>query len=250
MALHSTIHRQTGYTPNRLMLGREVIQPAHLLMGHLPEDLHSQEPSDWCLDLANRLSKAHHHARQNLQEAQLRQKRDNDMRLVEHHYNPGDIVYKLDSTTKVGQSSKLRPPWTGPYLVISCNAPLYTIRDQKKEQVLHHDRLKLCKDRDILMWLRRLRHRYFQNEFEVIALDDLNLTQIKYTLLSYFYSRTLLFPLIYFLSEGPVVNTFIIVCVYLNDNYLQTVEGWKMTCTTSASSPTMTHHQRVSRRIG
>ena len=48
------------------------------------------------------------------------------MRLVEHHYNPGDIVYKLDSTTKVGQSSKLRPPWTGPYLVISCNAPFYT----------------------------------------------------------------------------------------------------------------------------
>lgn len=99
------------------------------------------------------------------------------MRLVEHYYNPDDIVYKLDSTTKVGQSSKLRPPWTGPYLVISCNAPLYTIRDQKKEQVLHHDRLKLCKDRDIPMWLRRLRHRYFQTEFEAIALDYLDLTQ-------------------------------------------------------------------------
>lgn len=126
MALHSTIHRQTGVTPNRIMLGREVIQPVHLLMGDLPDGLHSQEPSDWCFDLSNRLSQAHHH----LQEAQLRQKRDYDMRLVEHHYNPGDIVYKLDSTTKVGQSSKLSPPphprpWTGPYLVISCNAPFY-----------------------------------------------------------------------------------------------------------------------------
>lgn len=143
MALHSTIHRQTGYTPNRLMLGREVIQPVHLLIRNIPDCLHSQEPSEWCFDLANRLSKAHLHARQNLQEAQLRQKRDYDMRLVEHYYNPGDIVYKLDSITKVGQSSKLRPPWTGPYLVISCNAPLNTIRDQKKEQVLHHNRLKL-----------------------------------------------------------------------------------------------------------
>lgn len=99
------------------------------------------------------------------------------MTLVEHLYSPVDIVYKLDSTTKVGQSSKLRSPWTGPYLVISCNAPLYTIRDQKKEQVLHHDRLKLCKDRDIPMWLRRLRHRDFQNEFKGIAFDDLDLTQ-------------------------------------------------------------------------
>lgn len=59
--------------------------------------------------------------------SQLHQKRDYAMRLVEQHYSPGDIVYKLDSTTKVRQS---RSPWTGPYLVISCNAPLNTISNQ------------------------------------------------------------------------------------------------------------------------
>ena len=38
MALHSTVHRQTGYTPNRLMLGREVIQLIHLITGNIPEN--------------------------------------------------------------------------------------------------------------------------------------------------------------------------------------------------------------------
>jgi transposase InsO family protein len=43
MALHSTVHRQSGFTPNRLMLGREVLQPVHLLTGHIPETLSAQD---------------------------------------------------------------------------------------------------------------------------------------------------------------------------------------------------------------
>jgi hypothetical protein len=73
-------------------------------------------------------------------------------------------VYKLDSSTKVGQSQKLRSPWTGPYLVISCSPPLYTIKDRKRQCVIHHDKLKLCLDRDIPVWLRRMRNQYFHTD--------------------------------------------------------------------------------------
>jgi hypothetical protein len=38
MALHSMVNRQTGYTPNKLMLGRETIQPVQLLLG-IPQQL-------------------------------------------------------------------------------------------------------------------------------------------------------------------------------------------------------------------
>ena len=162
MALHSTVHRQTGYTPNRLMLGREVIQPVHLITGNIPGNLSPLGADEWSADLSRRLTDAHHCARQNLKQAQLRQKRDYDLRVVEHHYDEGDLVYKLDSATKVGQSQKLRSPWMGPYLVIACRPPLYTIIDRKKKHVIHHDKLKLCQDRDIPVWLRRLRHQYFQ----------------------------------------------------------------------------------------
>lgn len=98
--------------------------------------------------------------------------RDYNMRLVEHHNIPGDIVYKLDSTTKVGRSSKLRPPWKDLYLVISCKASHYTFSNQNKEQVLHYDRLKLYKERDIPMWLRCLCHRLWKHCFRRFRLNS------------------------------------------------------------------------------
>ena len=70
----------------------------------------------------------------------------------------GDLVYKLDSSTKIGQSKKLRAPWKGPYLVVDSTPPLFKIRDRKGDSIIHHDRLKRCNDREIPLWLKRLRH--------------------------------------------------------------------------------------------
>ena len=74
------------------------------------------------------------------------------------------MVYVLDSSTKIGQSKKLRCSWKGPFLVIDCRPPLYTVKDQKKEQVLHQYRLKLYQDRSIPVWLRRMRNEHLQVE--------------------------------------------------------------------------------------
>ncbi len=32
------------------------------------------------------------------------------------------------------------------------------VQDRKRESVVHHDRLKLCHDRSLPLWMRRLRH--------------------------------------------------------------------------------------------
>jgi hypothetical protein len=72
-------------------------------------------------------------------------------------YQIGDLVYKLDSATKIGQSSKLKPVWKGPLLVTKVISPvLLKIRDKRGEYVIHHDRLKLCRDRTIPLWNRFL----------------------------------------------------------------------------------------------
>jgi len=73
----------------------------------------------------------HQMARDNLRAAQHRQKRDYDLRLVEKQYVMGDLVYKLDSSTKIDQSKKLRSPWVGPYVVAESFPPLYRIRDRR-----------------------------------------------------------------------------------------------------------------------
>lgn len=164
MALHSMVHRQTGYTPNRLMLGRETIQPIHLLLGTVPNAVKKFDPESWIAHLSRSLNEVHQLARENLRTTQHRQKRDYDLRLSQHKYHAGDLVYKVDSSSKIGHSKKLKSPWIGPYLVVSDNFPIYKIKDRKGESVVHHDRLKRCDDREIPIWLRRMRHEICKEE--------------------------------------------------------------------------------------
>ena len=149
MALHFTVNRNTGFTANKLMLGRETTQPIHLLLGLPNTSAQSREHDPWVLELAENLKTVHRYARQSLKAAQMRQKRDYDMRVLEHSYNIGDLIFLRDCSTKIGLSKKLKPPWTGPYLVIESTPPLYKIKSTKSEKVVHHDRMKHCNDRHI-----------------------------------------------------------------------------------------------------
>lgn len=169
-AIRSTENRQTGYTPNMMMLGREVIQPVDLLTGTCKLNFKVTEPSPYITDLKNTLEEVHTLARDKLQGAQFRQKKAYDIKLYQKTYNIGDIVYHIDSATRIGQSKKLRSPWKGPYLIIKVLSPvLYRIRQRKKEMVSHHDKLKPCEDRNIPFWIKRLRNKLLHGEIETNA---------------------------------------------------------------------------------
>jgi hypothetical protein len=71
-----------------------------------------REHDPWILELAENLKTVHRYARQSLKAAQKRQKRDYDMRVLEHSYNIGDLIFLRDCSTKIGLSKKLKPPWT------------------------------------------------------------------------------------------------------------------------------------------
>jgi len=49
---------------------------------------------------------AHHAARQCLRSTQNRQRAYYNMKLKQHQFEEGDLVYKLDTTTKVGLTTK------------------------------------------------------------------------------------------------------------------------------------------------
>jgi hypothetical protein len=94
------------------------------------------EPSTYVEKLQAILPRIHDLARRNLQSSQMRQKRDYDLKLSRHSYQLGDLVYKIDSTSKVGQSAKLKQMWRGPLLVIKViSSIIYKVRDQKKESM-------------------------------------------------------------------------------------------------------------------
>ena len=92
----------------------------------------------------------------------MRQKRDYDIRVFEHPYQIGDVVYLRDSSTKIGISKKLKPPYVGPFLITASRPPLYVLEDRKKRSLIHHDRLMPCHDANFPIWLQRKRHELLQ----------------------------------------------------------------------------------------
>ncbi len=82
-AYRSSQHAVTGFTPNRLMLGREVYQPQDLWFGMAEQRSYSLELPDFLYNLEKGLRDAHDVAREHLQTAQQRQKKIYDLRLGE-----------------------------------------------------------------------------------------------------------------------------------------------------------------------
>ena len=72
----------------------------------------------------------------------------------------GELVYKLDSSTTIGQSRKSQPIFLCPYVITEVLSPvLYQIEGRRKSIVVHHDGLILCRD-SIPFWLRAKRHEH------------------------------------------------------------------------------------------
>lgn len=163
-AIRATINRSTGFTPNFMMLGREVIFPADVIFGTSKSD-GDLEPGPYVSALREKLRLAHRLAREKLNSSQEYQKRTYDLKLSQKTYEVGDLVYQLQTTHKAGMSRKLNPVWDGPHLITEVRSPfLYRIRNRRREQVSHHDRLKLYEDRDVPMWIRRLRNQLFSSQ--------------------------------------------------------------------------------------
>ena len=91
----------------------------------------------------------------------------------------GDLVYVLNPSNKPGISTKLQPIYQGPYLVIKVYSPiLYGIKGRKCQLVVHHDRLLLCVDRFIPLWMRKLLNEFLSLD-ETIPYDGAELKDLN-----------------------------------------------------------------------
>ncbi len=163
MAIRATVNRSTGFTANMLMLGEEVRTPIDIMLGVADANRQGKEPAAFVLWLRRILGEVHQEARELLEASQRRQKRAYDLKLFQRKYSRGDLVWVIDDSTKVGRSSKLHPPWKGPFLIVEVLSPvLFRVQERRRCCVIHHDKLKLCRDRSIPFWLRRKRHELLQ----------------------------------------------------------------------------------------
>ena len=160
MNLRATVNRSTGFTPNMLLLGRQVCMPEVSLFGLRNVNSMGQPQANYPKELMEKINTASIAARNNLRMTQNRQKRDYDTRapVRERTFDVGDLVYIRNSGTILRQSKKLLPIWKGPFVVTKVVSRfLYRIAGRKREYVKHHDKLRICEDRDIPIWVRRKR---------------------------------------------------------------------------------------------
>ena len=163
-AIRCLENRSTGFSTNRLMLGREVHKPAHVHFGL--SSLVSVSVSEYIKRLNFVMRETHCIGRENLKGILLRRKRDYDIKLKQESYEVGDFVYKLNNAIKKGVSKKLQSLYDGPFIVTQVLSPiLIEMESRKRKKVVHHNKLKPCDDRIILLWIRRRRQ-------ELLSLDD------------------------------------------------------------------------------
>ena len=157
-AIRGSVNRNTGFTPNLMMLGREVSLPRSLVERPLDLETPITIPG-YVIQLQEVQRQVHQAARQNLQGAQRYQKSQYDSKQSVTHYGVGDLVYLSQEHTKPGLSKKLSCVRTGPFLIIKILSPyVFQIRGPKRVLSVHHDRLRPYKEEAIPMWVRRARH--------------------------------------------------------------------------------------------
>jgi hypothetical protein len=152
-AIRSAVNRQTGHTPNKIMLGRETNTPATLMYPGTP-DPSNVPPDTYVEKLVDAMGTAHETIRDKLRTTQFRMKRDYDVRLYKRPYKVGDPIYLLNSAVPKGTNSKLHKPWRGPGVITVVITPyLYMAKFREVIMTVNHDRVKPCKDRDLPSWL-------------------------------------------------------------------------------------------------
>ncbi|XP_063040269.1 uncharacterized protein LOC134435312 [Engraulis encrasicolus] len=162
-AYRSSRHAVTGFTPNQLMLGRDVHQPHDIQSGTAEFKSDRMGVADFLFHLKEDLEEAHQTARKHLRTAQERQKRTYDVRAQEQSYSVGDLVYVKDDTRKKGLSPKLQAPWTGPFIISARRGPvIYEIQGAKRSKIMHHNRLKPYTSEVVPAWVGRQRSRVLQ----------------------------------------------------------------------------------------
>ena len=155
LAYRSTIHEVTGYSPNYLMLGREVYLPLDVMIQSIPESQRVTAPQ-YVTELKERLQVAFKCVRDNLKREGLRQRKYYNLKTQGDEFKPGQLVYLKETTRKIGVSPKLSPYWLGPYMVVKKFGTVYEIQKSAKTSKLYHfDLLKPCFTEQVPSWIKR-----------------------------------------------------------------------------------------------
>ena len=144
LAYRSAVQDSTLCTPALLMLGRELRTPAEMAFGRPPDAPAAPPGPEYARRLQDRMESAHAFARNQLQKAGMRQKRNYDLRARGGDFGAGDLVWVYSPRRKKGRCPKLDCHWVGPCEVLEkLGEVVYRVQlpPRGRRVVLHRDRL-------------------------------------------------------------------------------------------------------------
>ena len=166
-AIRSAVNRNTGFSANKLMLGREVNTPVELMFPGAPKN---QQPVE---EFVNKLEEvmllSHEIARKTLKVELKRAKKHYDLNQRTTSFKPGDVIYLLDKSTKKGRAKKLEHIWQGPAVITHMITPfLFRIRlKNRTERIVNHDAIKMCTDNEFPQWVTKVKTQLDKESTEV-----------------------------------------------------------------------------------
>ncbi|XP_076029467.1 uncharacterized protein LOC143018176 isoform X1 [Oratosquilla oratoria] len=145
MAYRSAKHEATGFTPAKLMFGREIRLPVDLSTGRPPGAELPHTYSDYVMMMQRRLEEVSRWARQHLRVSGQAMWRQYQGRARNAEHQPGDMVWLHNPQRKPGKSPKLQSDWEGPYkvteVISAVNYRLEMPGRKRASKVAHVDRL-------------------------------------------------------------------------------------------------------------
>ena len=147
-AYRASVHEATGYTPNRLMLGRETRAPLDIVVGCSPEEQQSYESTDqFVAERQQRMREMYSVVREHLRRAAERRKKNYDVRVKPAQFKEGDWVWYYYPRRYAQKSPKWQSLYTGPFKVTRILPPSNAVIQRSKRTqpfVVHFEKLKRC----------------------------------------------------------------------------------------------------------
>jgi transposase InsO family protein len=157
-AYRTTRQSSTGYSPFRLLYGREATLPLDVAIGPpppvamTPEMTRRQEEYDeYVEDLRLRLADVRERAKVMIDAAQKRQSVRYNRRRKEATYQAGDLVWVENLDMRGSKLKKIKNRMRGPFQVVDQDGPVnYRLKDMESGRIYreHADRMALLQQRD------------------------------------------------------------------------------------------------------
>ena len=144
-AYRASESESTGFTPNRLFLGRELCMPVDIILGDSLISPELLSPDDYVAVQLNRMQTDFTVAREFMQRQATTRANRYDLKVKPRVFAPGDLVYYFYPRRRSGLKDKWSRWYTGPYQVMEqLSSVLYKIQKNPRSQpkIVYVDKLK------------------------------------------------------------------------------------------------------------